>query len=212
MDRPLHDQVHPFAQGRIDEEAFFDASPVDLARRLIGQILLSHIGGAVTAGIIVEVEAYLASGDAAAHSARKRSPATETLYGPPGRLYVHPMRQRCGVDIVAAGGSVLLRALEPVAGQDAMAGRRGCSGIHRLASGPARLTEALGISRACDGLSLLDPTGRVALVRHERANPQPQITISARIGLTRAVDLPLRFCLRGSRFLSRPEGKDQKNA
>lgn len=197
---------------RGSDAAFFDVAPDMLARRLLSLVLVSHIGGETTGGVIVEVEAYLASGDAAAHSARPRSAAKATLFGPAGRLYIHPMRQRCGVDIVAHGGSVLIRALEPNLGLDIMANRRGTADLRRLASGPARLCEALGLTRALDGQPVLAAGSPVRLARTGRASDDADIKTTARIGLTRAVDLPLRFYLPGSRFLSRPERPAQKNA
>ena len=171
----------------------------DSARALIGwTLLLDGVGG-----IIVEAEAY-APDDPASHSFPGRTARNGTMFGPPGRLYVYRsygihwcanvVCERAGV-----GAGVLLRALEPTHGLGAMRRRRGVEDVHLLCSGPGRLTEALGITREHDGLSLADPP--FALL------PPPDgvdVATGTRIGITKAGDVPWRYVLSGSRFVSRP--------
>jgi DNA-3-methyladenine glycosylase len=154
-------------------------------------------------GVIVETEAY-APDDPASHSFGGRTSRNATMFGPPGRLYVY---RSYGVhwcanvvsDADGVGAAVLLRALEPTAGLDAMRARRGVHDPLLLASGPGRLTQALGISRAHDGLDLASPP--FVLVAPVSS---PDVGESTRVGITRAVDRPWRYSLAGSRFVSRP--------
>jgi DNA-3-methyladenine glycosylase len=184
-------------------KALFHQPPEAFALALLGCRIVSRIGGKVTEGRIVEAEAYLAVGDPAAHAARGLGAALRALRQGPGTLYIHPMRGRCGLDIVCAGGSVLIRAAEPLQGLDAMGARRGTNDPLRLMRGPACLTEALGITRALDGVSLFDPACPLRLIAEEEAGAGPRaIGTTPRIGLARAADLPLRFAVTGSRFVS----------
>ena len=154
-------------------------------------------------GVIVETEAY-APHDSASHSFRGLTSRNATMFGPAGRLYVY---RSYGVhwcaNVVCAregvGAAVLLRALEPTVGLDVMRARRRIDDPGLLASGPGRLTQALGISRAQDGLELSAPP--FALVAPESP---PEIVESTRVGITRATDKPWRYSLAGSTFVSRP--------
>ena len=159
-----------------------------------------------TAGKIVEVEAYLGEGDLAAHSAAGLTPRTRVIFGPPGHAYVYLSygMHEC-LNIVAeppgAAGCVLIRALEPVAGLDVMRARRPAARSDReLTSGPGKLTQALGITRAHYGADLTK--GNLVVCKP----PDPtriHIDVSPRIGITKAAELPLRFTIRGNPFVSR---------
>ena len=154
-------------------------------------------------GVIVETEAY-APDDPASHSFGGQTSRNATMFGPPGRLYVY---RSYGVhwcanvvsDEDGVGAAVLLRALEPTAGLDTMRARRGVDDPLLLASGPGRLTQALGISGAHDGLDLALPP--FVLVAPESS---PDVFESTRVGITRAADRPWRYSLAGSTFVSRP--------
>lgn len=153
--------------------------------------------------MIVETEAY-APDDPASHSFGGRTARNATMFGPPGRLYVY---RSYGVhwcaNVVCAGAgvgaAVLLRALEPRAGVDRMRARRGVDDEHLLAAGPGRLTQALGIGAEHDGADLARAPFRLVA-----GEPEHPVVASARIGITRAADIPLRYSLAGSRFVSRP--------
>ncbi len=177
---------------------FFARGVHDVARDVLGATLLVDGVG----GTIVEVEAYHQS-DAASHSYRGRTPRNASMFGPPGHAYVYRSYgiHWC-VNLVcedeAVGGAVLLRAVEPTQGLDAMRARRGLEDARLLCSGPGRLCQALGITREHDGLPLDEaPFALVARVT------EPEIATAPRIGISQAVDLPWRYVVRGSRFLSR---------
>lgn len=184
---------------------FFLRPTQRVARELIGCIIESRMGRARTLGRIVEVEAYLGHRDPASHAYdNRRHKQNETLYAPAGTWYVY---RSYGVHWCANlvcerrvnGGAVLLRAVEPLEGVVVMRRRRG--GIERdrlLASGPGRLTQALAIDRSLDGIVM--SRSEVRIYRSEEA---VEVGTSRRIGITRAMDWPLRFTLNGSRYLSR---------
>jgi len=150
----------------------------------------------------VETEAY-ARDDPASHSYGGPRRRNATMFGPAGRLYVYRSygvhwcaNVVCGRE--GEGSAVLLRALEPTAGLDAMRARRGVEDPALLCSGPGRLTQALGIDAAYDGLRLDHPPFRLL------AAPEPvAVATTTRIGITRASELPWRYVLEGSTFLSR---------
>lgn len=176
----------------------FDGTVHEVARRLLGwTLLLDGVGG-----VVVEVEAY-ASGDAASHSFGGPTARNASMFGPPGRLYVY---RSYGVHWCAnvsceppgTGAAVLLRALEPTRGLERMAGRRGTEDVRLLCSGPGRLTQALGITGDLDGAALdrapfaLEPPGSTV-----------RVDVTPRVGISKAVELPWRYLLRGSRWPSR---------
>ena len=172
---------------------------IELAPLLIGATLLVDGVG----GIIVETEAYEAD-DPASHSFTGERPRNRAMFGPPLTAYVYrSYGVHWCVNIVTGpvghGAAVLLRAIEPTAGLGVMAERRRTAEPRLLASGPGRLTEALGISIAHDGLPLDAPP--FELIPRQGT---PDIVAGPRIGITKAADRPWRFGLRGSRFLSRP--------
>ena len=185
------------------EHNFYARPVVSVARDLIG-CLLQH---GDCSGIIVETEAYHES-EPACHAFVGLTARTATLFGPPGRAYVY---RSYGVHALlnavsesqGVGAAVLIRALEPVDGLDAMRARRGRDSVRELCSGPGKLTQALGVELAENGSDLAQ--GPVTISRAPIEAQRPEIVASRRIGITRAVDLPWRFSARGSRFLSGPE-------
>lgn len=181
---------------------WFNRPAEELAPALLGQVLV-HDGGA---GMIVETEAYLGLRDLAAHAARGQTPRTQVLFGPAGRAYVYLIygMYDC-LNIVAdregEPGCVLIRALEPLAGIEAMRQRRGWKGPSvALANGPGKLTRAMGITRALYGARLDE--GPLTL-RRWREPPALEVAISPRIGIKECVDWPLRFTWAGHPCLSR---------
>ena len=177
----------------------FSRSVHEIAPELIGATLLVDGVG----GRIVEVEAYDRE-DPASHAYRGRTQRNASMFGPPGHAYVYRsygvhwcLNLVCeGVEVPSA---VLVRALEPTHGLDQMRRRRGFDDPRVLASGPGRLCQALGITREHDGL----PLDRSPFELRERAGPV-QVHSGARVGITRATELPWRYAEVGSRFLSRP--------
>jgi DNA-3-methyladenine glycosylase len=190
-------------QAALDLE-FFQQSTLELAPQLLGKILTHQTNEGVAAGRIVEVEAYLGSEDAASHAARGPTPRSKIMFGPGGRAYVyftygahHCVNVVSGADGVA--GAVLIRALEPLEGLELMARRRGKN--HTLCSGPGRLTQALGITLAQNGLWL----NGSALTICNAASHNPTITIKSgpRIGISKAKDFPFRFWTQNNPHVSK---------
>jgi len=179
--------------------SFFARSVHEVAPDLIGATLLVNGAG----GIIVEVEAYHHT-EPAAHSFRGRTERNAVMFGPPGFAYVYRSYgiHWCVNFVCEPEGSasaVLIRALEPSHGLATMRRRRGLADVRLLCSGPGRLCEALGISNAHNGLALDRPPFRL-LARDKEV----EIVSGPRIGLTKAIELPWRYGLKGSRFLSKP--------
>jgi DNA-3-methyladenine glycosylase len=181
------------------KRSFFARSVHEVAPDLIGATMLVHGIG----GIIVEVEAYHHT-DPAAHSFRGPTPRNEVMFGPPGFAYVYRSYgiHWCVNFVCEENGSasaVLIRALQPTHGIPAMQRRRGLHEERSLCSGPGKLAEALGITEAHNGLPLDAPP--IAL--HGRAT-KPDVVAGLRIGITKAVELPWRYGMQGSKFLSKP--------
>jgi DNA-3-methyladenine glycosylase len=188
--------------------AFFRRPTEIVAAELLGKVMVSTVGGKLTAGRIVETEAYLGYDDPASHGyLHRRHARNEALFGPPGTWYVYLsygmhwcanlVCQRPGL-----ASAVLIRALEPLEGLLAMRRRRGEVPDRDLCSGPGKLCQALGIKRDLDGVKM--PSGPV-VVRNGEAVDETVISATPRIGITRAADWHLRFHLAGSLWTSRKE-------
>jgi DNA-3-methyladenine glycosylase len=178
--------------------SFFARSVHEVAPDLIGATFLVNGVG----GIIVEVEAYDQT-DPAAHSFRGPTPRNAVMFGPPGYTYVYLSYglNWCVNFVCQAAGSaagVLLRAIEPTHGLAAMRRRRGITDAKALCSGPGKLCEALAITKALSEL----PIDRSPIALHARSGGA-EIATGVRIGLTKAVDLPWRYGLKGSKYLSK---------
>lgn len=177
---------------------FFARSVHDVAEELIGAtFLVDGVGGT-----IVEVEAYHHE-DPAAHGFRGRTERNASMFGPPGRAYVYRSYgiHWCVNFVCEAEGvadAVLIRALEPTHGLETMRRRRGVENDRLLCAGPGRLCQALAITRAHDGLRL-----DRAPFRLDARTQAPELLRGPRVGITRAVELPWRYGLAGSRYLSR---------
>jgi DNA-3-methyladenine glycosylase len=189
------------AAGTLDR-AFYDRPVLEVARDLVG----CTVRHGATAGVIVETEAYHHT-EAACHAYVGLTARTSTLYGPPGIAYVYRsygihalLNAVCEPEDV--GAAVLIRALEPVDGIEAMRERRGLGRLEELCSGPGKLTQALGIELDLNTTSLID--GPIRLGPPVAGRPPVEIVAGPRIGITKAVDLPWRFCALGSRHVSRP--------
>jgi DNA-3-methyladenine glycosylase len=184
------------------------ALPVEtqaLAQALIGCVLVSSGAEGLTAGRIVETEAYLPD-DPACHAYAGKSARNATLFGPPHRAYVYLIygTSYCfnlSSEAPGVGAGVLVRALEPLAGIDLMRRRRGVENVRDLCRGPGRLCVALGIDRSFDGADVL-AAGALWIAPGE--GPRPRVRRSRRIGLTRAAHRRLRFYEAGNRYVSGP--------
>lgn len=193
-------------QGGLLPPAFFARDTVRVARALLGQVLESRVDGVRTAGRIVEVEAYIGAHDPADHGyAGRRTLRNAVLFGPPGTVYVYRSYglHWCFNVVTEVAGrptAVLVRALEPVAGLEWMARRRGTARARLLCSGPGRLCVALGITGALNGCTL---DGAPIGIRRGGRVPARAVAVTGRIGVSRARDWPLRFVVAGSPWLSR---------
>jgi len=188
---------------------FFDRDPRQVARDLLGKLVVRRLGRKILIARVVETEAYLGKNDPAAHSFSGRTPRNEVLFGPPGYAYVYfiygnhyCLNVSCLPD--GAAGGVLFRAVEPVTGISAMAKARGMPPLSapRLSNGPGKLTEALSITRADNGVNLTDST--LSLYLAEDDFPRPRIAATTRIGITKAAHLKLRYLIPDNPFVSRP--------
>ena len=177
---------------------FFELPTVELARALIGCILVHETRAGRVAGRIVETEAYLCD-DPASHSFRGRTARNESMFGSPGRAYVYLVYglHLCFNVASAAEGigeAVLVRALEPLEGLEQMQRNRGTADARALCRGPGRLTQALGITRADDGADLWRGKLRI-----EAGDAPGRIVVGPRVGIRLAAQRALRFSVAGSR-------------
>jgi DNA-3-methyladenine glycosylase len=182
--------------------SFYDRSVHEVARELIGCV----VRHGETAGRIVETESYHME-EPACHAFAGVTERTRTLYGEPGRAYVYfSYGVHSLLNAVAepegVGAAVLIRALEPVDGIEVMRARRGLERAEELCSGPGKLTQALDIGLSLNGSSLVD--GPIELLTREPGAREPRVVVGERVGITKAVELPWRFCDADSRHVSRP--------
>ena len=193
------------------DRTFFARGPRQVARELLGKVLVRQENSAILTARIVEVEAYLGEKDPAAHAAAGNTARNSVLFGPPGYAYIYfiygnhyCLNVSCELD--GKAGSVLFRALEPLSGIEKMAYARGVE-IHgpkdlpKLTSGPGRLCEAFGITRDRDnGRDLTSEAGSLWI--GEDGYRARGIVTSPRIGITKAADKPLRYFLTDCPFVS----------
>jgi DNA-3-methyladenine glycosylase len=228
--------------GTLLPRAFFEASPEEVASRMLGKVLAHKTASGLLAGRIVEVEAYLGPHnqppDPAAHAYRGPTPRNSVLFGPAGHAYVYAIYGRyfcANITCEAEGraGCVLLRALEPLAGVEQMARNRGLPPYGRrpvpspqqttiarwghrirggpglaprvklrlLTSGPSRLCQAMGLTRAAhNGCDVVDPDSPLQVC--DDGYTVGEVLVTPRIGIHEAVDWPLRFALPGNEYVS----------
>lgn len=197
--------------------AFYSRDPRQVARELLGKLLVRQNGGQVLAGRVVEVEAYLGQDDPAAHAYSGPTRRNFVLFGPPGRAYVYFIygNHYClNVSCEPAGkaGCVLFRALEPVLGIEEMASTRHlqiessrAAELRFLTSGPGRLTQAFGITRQRDNdKDLTSANSDLRIV--DDGFQADDISATKRVGIVKATEEPLRFLIPGNPFVSRPRG------
>jgi len=206
FDKPPQTAIRPL------DRAFFARDPRRVARELLGKVLVRRSGHGLLTARIVEVEAYLGENDPAAHAAAGQTARNAVLFGPPGHAYVYfiygthyCLNVSCQPE--GKGGGVLFRALEPLSGIEPMARARGVPiarprDLQKLTSGPGRLSQAFGITRARDnGCDLTSSAGRLWI--GDDGYRTGVIRLTPRIGITKAADRRLRYFLAGNAFVSR---------
>ena len=192
--------------GRVLPRAFYERETEIVAREMLGTVLECETDAGLASGIIVETEAYLGEHDLACHAAAGRTARTEALYGPPGTSYVYFIYGMywCFNAVTRTEGlpsAVLVRALEPLSGTAVMHKRRpGIRNEVDLTNGPGKLCTALGIIGSMSGKSL---QRKPLVIREGKPVPDEKVEVTTRIGITKSADWPLRWIVRGNRFVSR---------
>lgn len=166
----------------------------------LGSTLTSVIDGVETGGVICELEAYLASGDAAAHNSRGQTIANQALFADAGTLYVHQMRQWLLLDIVTEAegvpSSILVRGIKPTTGIKKMKNRRNENNEEKLMDGPGKVCQALGINKEHNGVNIFDKKSPIKITLPVKMIEPSHIACTKRIGISKNSSAPLRFLLK----------------
>jgi DNA-3-methyladenine glycosylase len=184
-------------KGKILNKDFFARSVVEVAKDLVGKILVRKVKKKYLVGRIVEVEAYGASDDAASHACKKQTDRNAPMFGPVGRAYVYfTYGKHCCLNITARdpeakAGGVLIRALDPILGLEDMIKFRGTDDLENLVSGPGKLAEALDIDLKMNNLDITKE-GSLFLLK-DSATPASAILATPRVGIRSAKDKKWRF-------------------
>jgi len=192
--------------GRVLPRAFYERETEIVAREMLGTVLECETDVGLASGIIVETEAYLGEHDLACHAAAGRTARTEALYGPPGTSYVYFIYGMywCFNAVTRTEGlpsAVLVRALEPLSGTALMHKRRpGIRNEVDLTNGPGKLCTALGIVGSMSGKIL---QRKPLVIREGMPVPDEKVEVTTRIGITKSADWPLRWIVKGNRFVSK---------
>ncbi len=186
------------------QEEYFARDTGVVAKDLLGKVLVRTMAGGQMRGRIVETEAYFGQDDPASHAARGRTPRNAVMFGLPGRAYVYfnygiHYLFNIVTETASTAGAVLVRAVEPIAGVDQMKKNRPGVELVGLTSGPAKMTQALGITIAENGRRL--DTAELGVVEDPGADFK--IISAARIGISSGEDLPYRYFISGNSFISR---------
>ena len=199
---------------------FYEPSAAQIAPKLLGHFLIRNAADGPCGGVIVEAEAYLAD-DPACHAFNGETARNRSMFGPPGHAYVYFIygNHWC-VNAVCRpkghGEAVLIRAIEPVVGEEWMRTRRSASRSFELTNGPAKLCAALEIDRALDGADLCDSASSLWIARNPAwaafVRELGPLRAATRIGIRKAAELPLRFYLAGSPFVSRRSAGEHSRA
>jgi len=192
--------------GKVLQREFYNRDPITVAKELLGKVLVRETPEGVTAGVIVETEAYLAQGDPANHAFRGMTSRNKSMFGPPGHAYVYRIHQVCCLNVVTepegVPSAVLIRALMPIEGIEMMRERLG-----RFDSlpttGPGKLCKAMTIDLSLDGWDLTLGEQLWVVEGNEPVEfAESDIAVTTRIGVTAAKDLPLRFFLKRQPFVN----------
>lgn len=200
------DLVMPVGWDKVLQREFYNREPVTFAKEVLGKVLVRETIEGVTAGIIVETEAYLAQNDPANHAFKGKTNRNKSMFGPAGHAYVYRIHQVCCLNAVTepenVPSAVLIRALMPIEGVDLMRKRLGRDDP-LPATGPGKLCMAMAIDLSFDGWDLtLGKQLWIAEMNKPFEIGEGDIAVTGRIGVTAAKDLPLRFFLRQKPFIN----------
>ena len=199
---------------RLLRRSFFNRDPREVSRRLLGKLIVRRQGRKLLSGRVVEAEAYLGTDDLAAHAVAGRTERNSVLFGPPGHAYVYfiyGVHYCLNISCLPDGepGCILIRALEPVTGIKEMARLRGLEDVdlatarnlRRLASGPGKLCEALGITRPRDnGKDMVSPSCDLQVMEDDYK--VGKVAVTPRVGITKSAEMPLRYVIAENDFVS----------
>ena len=187
-------------------QEFYDKNPEIVAKALLGKYIVRKLGTVLLVGKIVETEAYLSLDDQAAHGFTGKSNRNKSLYKTAGHAYVHSMRQWFLLDIVTekedTPSSVLIRGIEPVEGIETMKKLRKTENLNNLTNGPSKFCQAFNINKDLDGIDVTSPASLVFISDSPTHIPDNEISVSHRIGISKSVDMPLRFWIKDNSFVS----------
>ena len=184
---------------------FYESDPSQVARNLLGKVIVRRLGSEALSGKIVETEAYYGDRDPASRAYRGRKDYNRPMFGEPGRLFVYMVHTWWLLNIVAhvecGVGAVLIRGLEPLEGVRGMMMNRRMEGIHNLTNGPGKLARALAVTNELNGLDITEAGSDLVVTAGE--DEAFDIGSSMRIGVTRDLPNELRFYIEGNRFVSK---------
>lgn len=189
---------------RVLPREFYERRTETVAKEILGKLLIRRSAEGDTGGIIVEAEAYLGEGDPASRASRGKTRRNEIMWGRGGLAFIDMVHGRWLLNITTErpgkAGAVLVRAIEPTIGVEMMMRRRGTDRITELASGPGKLTEAMGITKELHGTDLTDPSGPLVVLDEGR---RVRVARSHRVGVREDLPEQLRFFVPGNPFVSR---------
>lgn len=198
--------MHDLTHSEILPRTFYLQDAETIAQQLLGKLLVRRLENEILIGKIVETEAYLSTGDPAAHSYRGMTRRTQVLFGPPGFSYIYSIHRYHCLNVVVeqenSPGCVLVRAVEPIADIELMRRYRQIQDVRQLTNGPGKLCQAFALSKqlnACD-VTHLDS---VLTIRESGEKVEKKIVRTTRIGISRAREMPLRFYLENNPFVSK---------
>ncbi len=187
------------------EREFYESDPARVARALLGKILVRTLDRDCLSGKIVETEAYYGEDDPASRAYKGKMQFNALMYAEPGRTFIYMVHGNWLLNIVAHRtgkvGAVLLRAVEPIHGINVMKKNRGLDNLHRLTSGPGKLTKALAITNELNGLFVTERTSELAVTEGEERRIES--SSSHRIGVRRDLPRKLRFFIKENKFVSK---------
>jgi len=193
--------------GKVVPREFYERDPAEVARELLGKILVRKLDNVSLKGMIVETEAYYGQDDPASRAYKGRKKFNELMFKDVGKTFIYMVHGNWLLNIVAhprdGVGAVLIRAVEPLEGVEIMMRNRGVRSIYSLTNGPGKLTKALAITKDLNGIDVTDRVSKLKII--ETIQYEFEVQHSYRIGVKKDLPIKLRFFIKGNKFVSRPE-------